>query len=230
MPNAISSALVLFDIDGTILRGAGHHHKLALVEGIRKVTGLATHLDNVPTAGALDRDLIAAMLQTAGYGQRRTRAALRNVMAECQTAYLENCASDLSACVCAGIRELIVELQGRGAVLGLVSGNLSRIGWRKVELAGLASYFSVAAFAEDGRTRARLARVAAQRAKRQRLVTRACRITLIGDHGNDIEAAKQNGFQSVAVATGVTALEQLRAAGPDYLVEDVTRLDVRNLL
>jgi phosphoglycolate phosphatase-like HAD superfamily hydrolase len=51
-------------------------------------------------------------------------------------------------------------------------------------------------------------------------------MTLIGDHVNDVWAAKANGFQSVAVATGVTPFDELRAAEPDYLVRDLRELSV----
>ena len=51
-----ASALVLFDIDGTLLRRSGQHHKQALVEGIRQVAGVAVSFDNLPTAGMLDCD------------------------------------------------------------------------------------------------------------------------------------------------------------------------------
>jgi phosphoglycolate phosphatase-like HAD superfamily hydrolase len=120
--------------------------------------------------------------------------------------------------------EFLKALDSRGAVLGLVTGNLSRIGWKKMELAGLREYFSVGAFAEDGRTRARLAQVAAQRAKREGLVAWDCRIALIGDHPNDVAAAKANGFLAIAVATGVIPREELQASEPDILVETVSDL------
>ncbi len=221
---------MLFDIDGTLLRGAGQHHKQALIEGIRTVTGVSTHLDGVPTAGMLDRDLIVTMLRAGGYSQRRARMVLRPIMAECQNSYFANCNVDLSPLVCVGVRDFISELKQRGAALGLVTGNLTQIGWKKMELARLRDYFSVGAFAEDGRTRARLARVAAQRARQQGLITKESRITLIGDHGNDVQAAKANGYQSVAVATGVTPLEELRSAQPDYLVRDLGELSVDDVL
>jgi phosphoglycolate phosphatase-like HAD superfamily hydrolase len=124
-----------------------------------------------------------------------------------------------------GVPEFLAHLEERGAVLGLVTGNLSQIGWKKVELAGLRAYFSIGAFAEDGTTRTRLAQVAARRAVKQGLIGKNCRISLIGDHVNDVEAAKRNGFRAVAVATGVTSLEELRASQPDILVSNLTELD-----
>lgn len=219
-----SKSLVLFDIDGTLLRRAGPHHKQALIEGIRRATGIATHLDGVGTSGMLDRDLIAVMLRAAGQSERRIRAVLREAVNACQDAYVRNCATDLRHSVCPGMPEFLAALKAREAMLGLVTGNLSRIGWKKMELAGLREYFSVAAFAEDGRTRARLAQVAARRAKREGLVARDCRIALIGDHPNDVAAAKANGFLAIAVATGVCPREELEAAAPDILVETVSDL------
>lgn len=223
------NSLVLFDIDGTLIRGAGLHHKAALIEGIRKVTGIITSLDGVATQGALDRDLIRGMLRASGYSERGIRSLLRDIMHECQNAYFHNCAVDLKPNVCVGVRDIVNELKQRGAVLGLVSGNLTRIGWRKVELAGMGEYFSVGAFAEDGRTRARLARVAAQRAIRTGLVGRSCRVSLIGDHANDVVAAKANSFHSVAVATGLMPIEELRQAQPDILVRDLRELNIEAL-
>ncbi len=225
-----SRSLVLFDIDGTLLRGAGPHHKQALIEGIRRVTGVSTHLEGVATSGMLDRDLIANMLLASGITGYRVRTALQRVMTECQNVYETACTEDLAGFVCRGVREVLEELEARGAVLGLVTGNLSRIGWRKVELAGLRSYFSVGAFAEDGRTRARVAQVAARRAIKEGLVMKNCRISLIGDHANDVAAAKRNGFQAVAVGTGLMPIEELAGSGPDILVRDLTELDIDRLL
>ncbi len=225
-----AGSLVLFDIDGTLMRGAGPHHKDSLIEGIRRVTGLVTSLEGVSTQGTLDRDLIGHMLRAGGYSEGRARKVLHEVMTECQSAYVDNCAIDLRANLCAGVVELVTELKERGAVLGLVTGNLSQIGWKKMELAGIGGFFSVGAFAEDGRTRARLARVAAQKSIREGLVRKDARISLIGDHSNDVVAAKANNFQSVAVASGLMPFEELRKSEPDILVRSLGELDAGALM
>jgi phosphoglycolate phosphatase len=225
-----AKAIVLFDIDGTLLRGAGPHHKDALIAGIRRVTGLEATLDGVATAGTLDRDLIALMLRAAGYSDDKTRAALPKIAEACQAAYLQNCVSDLRKFVCAGVREFLEQSREYETVLGLVTGNLSGIGWKKIELAGLRDYFSVGAFSEDGHTRADLARIAAERARAYCEEMQRCPVTLIGDHANDIEAAKANGFRSIAVATGVSSIDELEKFAPDLLIRDLTELTVTKLL
>jgi phosphoglycolate phosphatase len=225
-----SKALVLFDIDGTLMRGAGQHHREALVEGIRRVTGHATSLDGVSTSGMLDRDLIEIMLRAGGASARQIRASMRQIADVCQAYYAENCALDLTPFVCPGVLEVLARIRAVGAAIGLVTGNLSTIGWKKLELAGLREFFSVGAFAEDGTTRIRLAHVAASRAKRQGLVAKSARVSLIGDHANDVSAANANGFQSVAVATGLSSMKELAASNPDILVPNLLALDVEQLV
>lgn len=218
-------SLVLFDIDGTLLRGAGDHHKQALIDGIRRATGLETHLNGVPTSGMLDCDLVATMLHAAGHTRSLPPATLQTIFDECQSAYHASCTAPLTRFVCPGVPQLLADLQARGAILGLVTGNLSRIAWRKMELAGLRPYFSLGAFAEEASTRAELARLAARHALDCGLIPAAAPISLIGDHPNDIHAGRVNGFRSVAVATGFTPPAELAAASPDILVPTLLDLD-----
>lgn len=223
-------SLILFDIDGTLLRGAGPHHKDALLEGVRRVTGLSTTFEGIDTAGQLDRDLIVALLRAGGVNEQEIQPVLAEILTACRQCYGANCAPDLSGFVCKGAREALIEFRARGAVLALVTGNLSEIGWRKMELAGLRHFFSLGTFSEDGATRAELARMAAFRAREQDLVSSDCRVALIGDHANDIQAARANGFQSVAVASGVMTAAALARFAPDILLNDLSELDFRAIM
>ncbi len=225
-----TGSLVLFDIDGTLLRGAGRHHKDALIEGIRRVTGHAASFDGIDTAGRLDRDLITQLLGSCGSSKRAIRIALNEIVRQCQTSYLENCAADLSQFLCSNVRDTLSQLQARGATLGLVTGNLSDIAWKKMELAGIRHFFAIGAFAENGRTRARLAQLAARQARRKGLIGNDGRISLVGDHKNDIEAARANGFQAIGVATGVTPIAELAVYRPDILISHLGELDIAQLL
>lgn len=213
------TALALFDIDGTLIRRAGPHHREALIAGIRQVTGIETSMEGIATAGTLDRDLIALMLGRTGWGDEEIGRSLDDIVVACQTSYRGNCPPDLRDRVCPGLPSLLQDLKSRGAVLGVVSGNLREIGQRKLELAGLWPYFSVSAFSEDGHTRSELARKAAERAGAFRYVS------LVGDHQNDVAAAKANGFRSVAVATGMSSMDELLAVAPDLVLQDLTEAD-----
>jgi len=102
-----------------------------------------------------------------------------------------------------------------------VTGNLTRIGWRKMERAGLRHFFRYGAFAETAKDRAGLVRIAIRHARRQRWIGRDTSISLIGDHPNDVRAAKANGIRAVAVATGLVAIDELKLHSPDVLLPDL---------
>jgi phosphoglycolate phosphatase-like HAD superfamily hydrolase len=222
-------ALVLFDIDGTLIRRAGPHHRQALVEAIRRTVFVETTTEGVPVAGMLDRDILSTMMTRAGMKPKEVRQAMPDVVRRAQSIYVRN-SPDLAKKVCPGVRRVLGRLQKRGAVIGLVTGNLTRIGWRKMERAGLRSYFRFGAFAELANDRAGLVRHAVRHARRQGWIHRETRISLIGDHPNDVRAAKANGIRAVAVATGLTALEELRRHSPDVLVPDLRALALEMLL
>lgn len=225
-----ASALVLFDIDGTLLRRSGVHHKQALVESIWQVTGVAVTFDNLPTAGMLDCDLLRALLENSGMEPEAIRASLPQLVAAAQNAYVTNCPVGLADNVCPGVMELLSELANRNVAIGLVTGNLKAIGWKKMELAGLRHHFHVGAFSEEGTTRAQLAKAAIEKAQESGLIGSTARVSLIGDHPNDIRAARLNRIQAIATATGLTSWEELQSAEPDILVRDLSELDVHQLL
>ncbi|MEO8025056.1 MAG: HAD family hydrolase [Bryobacteraceae bacterium] len=222
------NALVLFDIDGTLLRNSGGWHRRALEGAALKVLGVEATLDGIPTSGMLDRDLIRIMLSNAGVSQREIGRAMQPMIDEAQTIYLSTCPS-LRKRVTPGSRMLLWRLHRRRVPTGLVTGNLTRIGWHKMESAGLRGYLRFGAFAELASTRAGLVKLAVAQARREGWIDRKAPISLIGDHPNDIQAAKANGVQSIGVGTGVIGMDALRRERPDILVEDLRSLKMEQL-
>lgn len=224
-----ADALVLFDIDGTLIRRAGPHHRESLIDAVRHATGLATTTDGIPLHGMLDPDILTIMLRNAGASRRLIREALPEILRRAQSLYVRRVPS-LERKTCPGVRRLLSGLSRRGVPMGLVTGNLPRIGWKKVERAGLRRHFALAAFAGMHATRAGLARIAVREAREMGLIRNGARVSLIGDTPADVEAARANGLQSVAVATGLSSLEELAGATPDVLLPDLRSLRLKDLL
>ena len=219
-------ALVLFDIDGTLTRRAGPHHRDALVEGIRRVTGLDTTTEGIPVQGMLDPVILAAMMRRAGAKASVIRENMPAIMRAAERYYLRVC-PELHDKHCPGVEPVLDRLTRRNILLALVTGNLTRIGWRKLERAGLHDYFRFGAFGEMAKTRAGLAKLAIRRARRERLVTRDAPISLIGDATSDIVAAHANGIRAISVQTGITPVEELVRERPDVLLRDLRELRLR---
>lgn len=220
---------MLFDIDGTLIRRAGPHHREALVEAVRRVAQVETTTDGVPVAGMLDREILKTMMLRAGMPLTAIRRAMPEVIARAQSIYVRR-VPDISRKVCPGVRPLLRKLKAHDAVIGLVTGNLSRIGWRKMQRTGLRPYFRFGAFAEMAHDRAGLVRIAIRHARRELWIHSGSAITLIGDHPNDVLAAKANNIRVVAVGTGIVAREELQSTAPDIFVTDLRSLRIDDLL
>jgi phosphoglycolate phosphatase-like HAD superfamily hydrolase len=128
------------------------------------------------------------------------------------------------------VRLLLLRLSRRGIPAGLVTGNLSRIAWKKMEHAGLRHYFRFGVFAEVAHSRAALVKLALGRARREGWIDHKSRVSLIGDHPNDILAARANRIRAVAVATGLSTSDELATHGPDILVPDLRSLNLESLI
>jgi phosphoglycolate phosphatase-like HAD superfamily hydrolase len=229
MPAPGHKALVLFDIDGTLLRRAGPHHREALAAAVKKVTSIVTTTDGVPVAGMLDRDILTAMLQREGASVAFIRRHMPAIVEYAQRVYRRTC-PDLRRKVCPGARMLLYKLWRRGIPAGLVTGNLTRIGWTKMERAGLRRYLRFGAFAEMAHDRASLVAIALRQARREGWIDGASPVALIGDHPNDIRAAKAHGVRSIAVATCLIGNTELARHEPDVLVQDMRALSLETLL
>jgi phosphoglycolate phosphatase-like HAD superfamily hydrolase len=221
----LSRPLILFDIDGTLVRRAGPHHRQALVDAVREVTGAATTTEGIPVHGMLDPDILTLMLRAAGFQTADIEAAMPRILEAAQDVY-EASVPDLADKTCPGVTPLLDQLRSRDAALALVTGNLTRIGWRKLERAGLREYFRFGAFGEMAATRGGLVKLAIEQARSEGLIAPDSRIALIGDAPQDVRAAQENGIRSIAVRTGVTPPGDLEACAPDLLLDDLTCLDL----
>jgi phosphoglycolate phosphatase len=226
---SMAQALVLFDIDGTLLRRAGPHHRQALEDAVRRVTGFETTTEGVPVSGMLDRDILSAMLASVGAPAALIRRHMPEIVRRAQSIYVRRC-PDLRRKVCPGARRLLYKLSRRGVPAGLVTGNLTRIGWTKMDRAGLTGYLRFGVFAELARDRAGLVKIALGQARRRGWIVRGSAVALVGDHPNDIRAARANGVRSIAVATGIIGADELARHDPDILVPDMRALTVEMLI
>ncbi len=219
-------ALALFDIDGTLVRRAGPHHRQALVEGIRRVLGIETTTEGIPVQGMLDPHILTLMMRHAGVPRTAIGRAMPAIRQAAERYYLSVCPA-LHDSHCPGVAEILDRLRRRRFLLALVTGNLTRIGWRKLERAGLRDYFRFGAFGEMAPTRAGLAKLAIRKARGEKLIARDAPISLIGDATSDIIAAHANSIRAISVRTGITPVEELRPLRPDVLLKDLRDLRLR---
>jgi phosphoglycolate phosphatase len=212
--------LILFDIDGTLLRD-GIAAKIAFARALRDTYQTAGSIEGFSFAGMTDPECVTEIMRLAGVDQS-TILARRD---ECLRRYVELLAVEVrehqDAHLYPGVRELLERLNKLDNVLvGLLTGNVRKGAGLKLRRWNLEPYFRFGAFGDDHENRAVLAQIALEKARA--LSGRAfsgSETTVIGDTPKDIACARAIGARAVAVATGPISREALAACDPDALLD-----------
>jgi phosphoglycolate phosphatase len=221
--------LALWDIDGTLLKSehAGIH---AMLEALHELhPGKTFSFDGVEVSGRLDPLIYRELAARHGIaGDDAAHATFRATYAERLRMRL---AARNTVRALAGVGELVRSLHDHAHwEQGLLTGNYEPTGFLKVTHAGLdPAHFRINAFADHGATRRDLPPVAIRRYREA--TGRAVppeRVVIIGDTPLDVDCAHHNGCRCLAVATGIHPPDELRAAGADLVVDDLS--DVAGIL
>lgn len=220
-------SLLLFDIDLTLVnaRGAG---QIAMRTAGEQVCGQGFSFAGVSFGGRLDPLIYAdATANCTGIDTAAKHAEFRDVYTRELHRLIHEDGHNVMALP--GIHDLIDGLLARvrdqgDVILGLLTGNYAQTARIKIEAAGLRrEWFTLACFGDEADSRTGLAALALQRYEQSTCVTPdPARVIVIGDTPHDVACAKAHGCTAFAVATGLTSADELRAAGADFVVNDLT--------
>jgi phosphoglycolate phosphatase-like HAD superfamily hydrolase len=219
--------LLLFDLDGTLLRAATRAHRDAMHQALLAVHSVDARRVNLSlsAAGRTDPEIMRAILLAGGVSAQRIDDRADAVCEECCRRFAGLCPSDLSHTVIPGVPDLLDWLSSREDVtLALLTGNYEAVGRLKLARAGLGRYFpsGQGAFGSDAEDRAALPAIARRRAGGRGRPNPRAQTLVIGDTPRDIACAAADGVRSVAVATGPFGTSELSAA--DSVAEDAHEL------
>ena len=211
----------LFDIDGTLLiaRGLVHYH--ALNRAMRDVYGVDTTIDGIAYHGKTDLGILRAALQRVGVSGTEFEEKLPQALDVVCGDVSANC-QRMTTDVCLGIPDVLAHLKAAGKLLGVASGNLEAVGWRKIGIAGLQDFFAFGSFADHHEERADIFQRGVEEVKR-RLGENAT-VCFIGDTPEDIRAARQVNAKIISVCTGIYKSEELSGLQPDFCVSSCGEL------
>jgi phosphoglycolate phosphatase-like HAD superfamily hydrolase len=217
--------LILWDIDHTLIetRGAGSQFARA---AFAKITGISPAHVAVAT-GSTEPVILAETLRahhivpTDEYQQRYAQALSDQYRRH--TDQLRQQGRALP-----GAAEAIAALdQVPGIIQTILTGNYKAVAAIKLAVFNLDHRLDldVGAYADDAADRAALVAIAQRRAgARYAGPFSRTNTIVIGDTTHDIAAAHHGGAGVIAIATGCHTLDQLRAAGADYVLSDLTDL------
>ncbi|MFA5967038.1 MAG: HAD hydrolase-like protein [Patescibacteria group bacterium] len=215
--------LLLFDIDGTLIKsGADGAHRASFSYATEKVFGVAVNLEEVPTAGKIDSQILIEFLGTKGISSTESKGKL-DLLFEHMVQYFKKNSIDLEKFVLPNVVITLQKLQGRkDLILGLLTGNVEEIGWMKMEKSNLRKFFQTGVFGNEALKRTDLVVKALEKVRNYEIQLNDTYI--IGDTPLDIKCAQETGCLSVAIPSGSYSAEELAKEKPDYLLKDIAEL------
>lgn len=216
--------LVLFDIDGTILTDRGASRS-AFAHALQSVFGYDGDLSRYDFSGRTDPQIAHMVLRDAGHATADVEARLPGLW----EVYLDRLAHNATperVLVMPGIPELLAALEThQDIVLALLTGNIEPGARLKLGGAGLNDYFTFGAFGSDSADRTALPPIAVQRASAEvGKHFRGSDVVIIGDSIYDVRCGVPYEATTIAVASGKTPAEKLRAENPRHFFNDASDL------
>ncbi len=218
--------LVLWDIDGTLVR-AGNHGRMAFADAFGRVFGRPTEIDDLPMSGRTDHAICLELLERNGVtGGEGHLPAMFDALTAALLERRDAMAADGD--VMPGVPAALEALRDRDDVhQSLLTGNIEANAHVKLGAFGLDRLvdMEVGGYGSDSGIRPELVDVAREKAARLRGIDVEPRDTvLIGDTPLDVHAAHVNGARAIALATGSFGSVELRATGAEAVLEDASDL------
>lgn len=214
-------SVVLFDVDGTLIRSGNRVHRDAFTHALATVYGVECDVRSLNPGGRTDRWLLLEALQRAGVEAATAQAGVEAAFA-CMNEYYVTNAEDLRPYVLDGVPALLSRLGDNGFLLGLLTGNLETIALTKMARAGIDDFFQFGGYGSESVVRADLIDVAMAKVRELRDgPVDADQVVVIGDTPHDVDAGKHHGMWTIAVATGPYDSHALEAAAADLVAPNL---------
>lgn len=222
--------LLLFDIDGTLMKGASGAHATALCRALKTVHNVDVEGIRLAgsAAGRTDGEIARLYLLEAGVSAERIDARAADVQEECCRLYAGLCPADLSSMVVRGMPEVLASLHADDDIqLSLVTGNFEPVARMKLKAGGIGRWFAhgQGGFGSDSEDRTMLPPIARRRAGEAVGLPTSWpreRTLVIGDTPRDIACARADDVRVIGVTTGPHGREAL--TGADFVVDSSAEL------
>ena len=224
MRDSMRRRLVLFDIDGTLITDGGAARD-AFADALRTVFSYSGELRRYDFSGRTDPQITRMVLRDHGFSDQQIDERMTEVFG----VYIDRLGANATSQrirALPGITELLDTLAEEPAVtLALLTGNIEGGARLKLTPPDLNRYFPFGAFGSDSEHREDLPPIAVDRASDlhgHRFHGQD--VVIIGDSIYDIRCGVPHGATTIALATGKTPSETLRAENPRHFFQSAEDL------
>ena len=213
---------LLFDIDGTLILTGGAGAR-ALDRAFKYLYGLDYVMEKIHPHGKTDPEIVREIFNRS-LGRDPSSAEMERALNFYVYFLKFEVQYALKFRVLPGVKELLDRLQNYDEFIeGLATGNVRNGARVKLSRPGLWQYFKFGGFGTDSENRKEILISAIERARR--LSGNSVKGLIIGDTPRDVYAAHQAGLPVLAVATSTYTIDELKKAGADFTLPDLSNID-----
>ena len=213
--------LVLFDVDGTLLRSRGVGLK-SMQEAIRIIHGAEVDPSRLQTGGRLDHHLFRELLELGDLPADPVAVGrLQDVYIDRMRHHFRN---DTWSNSLQGAHELVRRVHEDDTLCSAVlTGNIEETCRLKLVDAGFEEdWFEFGVYGDEGTHRRELPAIGLDRYRRARGEELSPeRAVIIGDTPHDVDCALHCGCRVIGVSTGMTSRETLEESGAGLVVDSL---------
>jgi phosphoglycolate phosphatase-like HAD superfamily hydrolase len=216
--------LVLFDIDGTLITDDGAARE-AFAEALAEVYDFRGDVRRYDFSGRTDPQIASMILRDAGWEDGDIESRLSSLWHHYLGGLARNAPGRVRAL--AGVGALLDAVRAdERLTLALLTGNIESGARLKLGAIALNDYFPFGAFGSDSPRREELPPIAVDRAATITGVHfRGSDVVIIGDSIYDVRCGVPHGATTIAIASGKTPADKLRAENPNHFFDSAEELD-----
>lgn len=215
--------LVLFDIDGTLVRFKSGLTRKLFSKMSDELFGQGIPDGVIPKfAGMTDLQILKIVANAIGVTNEDLEQKLDQIWDKMIDIYKPYSTPQYIR-IMPGIKELLQLLNDETEIhLGLITGNFERNAYMKLRSYKLDVLFKYGGFGNDNENRNELPLIAIERANKFNKFNEFTpeNTLIIGDTFRDIECARANNIKVISVATGEFGYDELMDGKPDLLMRD----------
>jgi phosphoglycolate phosphatase-like HAD superfamily hydrolase len=220
--------LLLFDIDGTLVRGKTAMYYKLFEELVHDLWEKEISLNGYSFSGRTDKEIIAHIADLAEISEDEFERAEEELISHFPKR-LERIISKESFELLPNVVPLLEELSAREDMLvALLTGNLPECAQLKLGIYDLEKYFEFGVYGIESRNRNDLGPIALHRAEEHTNGKKfeGRDVVIIGDAVNDVLCAQAIGAKCIVTLTGKTLREEIDPLMPDHILPNLADRDI----